>query len=79
MKTKWRINWDILFTIGVLATIYAFLLCVIYFAWIGAEYTFDGMVYFGKVDGWMCCLITYSIVRNIYKFDRKFQKGKGCK
>lgn len=74
MRMKWRINWDVVFTLIALIVMYAVTLCVIYFTWIGAEYTFDKAVHFGVVDSYICCLLSYYFVRWVYRMNQKFRK-----
>ena len=65
-----------LFIVG-LAITYIGVFFLIDLVWVGAEYLFEGAVHTSKVDGYICALLSYLIVKDIMRLDREVSKKHG--
>ena len=65
-----------LFIVG-LAITYIGIFCLIDLVWVGAEYVFEGAVHTSMVDGFICALLSYHIVKDIMRLDREVSKKHG--
>lgn len=65
-----------LFIVG-LAITYIGVFFLIDLVWVGAEYLIEGAVHTSKVDGYICALLSYHIVKDIMRLDREVSKKHG--
>lgn len=65
-----------LFIVG-LAITYIGVFFLIDLVWVGAEYLFEGAVHTSKVDGFICGILSYHIVKDIMRLDREVSKKHG--